>query len=132
MNKLYTPSPDGLCGDEDNGQTSAWYVFSAMGMYSVAPGTNQYVLGAPLFKKITLNLENGKTFVINAGNNSAENRYVQKAKLNGKTHTKTYLNHSDITNGGTFNLIMSSEPNKSKGVNESDFPYSMTNELKQK
>ena len=130
MNKLYTPAPDGLCGDEDNGQTSAWYVFSAMGMYSVAPGTNQYVLGAPLFKKITLKLENGKTFVINAGNNSAENLYVQKAKLNSKTHTKTYLNHSDITNGGTFNLTMSSEPNKSKGVNASDFPYSMTNELK--
>ena len=130
MNKLYTPAPDGLCGDEDNGQTSAWYVFSAMGMYSVAPGTNQYVLGAPLFKKITLKLENGKTFVINARNNSAENLYVQKAKLNGKTHTKTYLNHSDITNGGTFNLTMSSEPNKSKGVNASDFPYSMTNELK--
>ena len=130
MNKLYTPAPDGLCGDEDNGQTSAWYVFSAMGMYSVAPGTNQYVLGAPLFKKITLKLENGKTFVINAGNNSAENLYVQKAKLNGKTHTKTYLNHSDITNGGTFNLTMSAEPNKSKGVNASDFPYSMTNELK--
>jgi predicted alpha-1,2-mannosidase len=130
MNKLYTPAPDGLCGDEDNGQTSAWYVFSAMGMYSVAPGTNQYVLGAPLFKKITLKLENGKTFVVNAGNNSAENLYVQKAKLNGKTHTKTYLNHSDITNGGTFNLTMSSDPNKSKGVNESDLPYSMTNELK--
>ena len=130
MNKLYTPAPDGLCGDEDNGQTSAWYVFSAMGMYSVAPGTNQYVLGAPLFKKSTLKLENGKTFVINAGNNSAENLYVQKAKLNGKTHTKTYLNHSDITNGGTFNLTMSAEPNKSKGVNASDFPYSMTNELK--
>jgi len=132
MNKLYTPAPDGLCGDEDNGQTSAWYVFSAMGMYSVAPGTNQYVLGAPLFKKSTLKLENGKTFVINAGNNSAENRYVQKAKLNGKTHTKTFLNHSDITNGGTFNLTMSAEPNKSKGVNASDTPYSMTNELKQK
>ena len=130
MNKLYTPAPDGLCGDEDNGQTSAWYVFSAMGMYSVAPGTNQYVLGAPLFKKSTLKLENGKTFVINAGNNSAENLYVQKAKLNGKTHTKTYLNHSDITNGGTFNLTMSSKPNKSKGVNASDAPYSMTNELK--
>lgn len=130
MNKLYTPAPDGLCGDEDNGQTSAWYVFSAVGMYSVAPGTNQYVLGAPLFKKSTLKLENGKTFVINAGNNSAENLYVQKARLNGKTHTKTYLNHSDITNGGTFNLTMSSEPNKSKGVKASDFPYSMTNELK--
>jgi predicted alpha-1,2-mannosidase len=130
MNKLYTPAPDGLCGDEDNGQTSAWYVFSAMGMYSVAPGTNQYVLGAPLFKKITLKLENGKTFVINAATNSAENLYVQKAKLNGKTHTKNYLNHTDIMNGGKFDLIMSSEPNRNKGVNESDFPYSMTNELK--
>ena len=130
MNKLYTPAPDGLCGDEDNGQTSAWYVFSAMGMYSVAPGTNQYVLGAPLFKKITLKLENGKTFVINAANNSAENLYVQKAKLNGKEYTKNYLNHSDITKGGTFDLIMSSEPNKSKGVDKNDFPYSMTNELK--
>ena len=130
MNKLYTPAPDGLCGDEDNGQTSAWYVFSAMGMYSVAPGTNQYVLGAPLFKKITLKLENDKTFVINAKNNSAENLYVQKAKLNGKTYTKNYLNHIDITNGGIFDLKMSSEPNKNKGVNSSDFPYSMTNELK--
>lgn len=130
MNKLYTPAPDGLCGDEDNGQTSAWYVFSAMGMYSVAPGTNQYVLGAPLFKKIALKLENGKTFVINAGNNSAENLYVQKAKLNGKKYTKTYLNHADIINGGTFDLIMSSEPNKQKGITINDFPYSMSNELK--
>jgi predicted alpha-1,2-mannosidase len=129
MNKLYTPAPDGLCGDEDNGQTSAWYVFSAMGMYSVAPGTNQYVLGAPLFKKITLKLENGKTFVINAPNNSAKNLYVQKAKLNGKTQTKNYLNHTDITNGGKFNLIMSSEPNKQKGITVNDFPYSMSNEL---
>ena len=130
MNKLYTPAPDGLCGDEDNGQTSAWYVFSAMGMYSVAPGTNQYVLGAPLFKKITLKLENSKTFVINAPNNSAENLYVQKAKLNGKTYTKNYLNHTDITNGGIFDLKMSSEPNKQKGITVNDFPYSMSNELK--
>lgn len=129
MNKLYTPAPDGLCGDEDNGQTSAWYVFSAMGMYSVAPGTNQYVLGAPLFKKITLKLENGKTFVINAPNNSVENIYVQKAKLNGKTYTKNYLNHIDITNGGIFDLKMSSEPNKQKGITVNDFPYSMSNEL---
>ncbi len=130
MNKLYTPAPDGLCGDEDNGQTSAWYVFSAMGMYSVAPGTNQYVLGAPLFKKITLKLENGNTFVINAKNNCAENLYVEKAKLNGKLYTKTYLNHADVMNGGTFDLIMSAEPNKQKGINENDFPYSMSNELK--
>lgn len=130
MNKLYTPAPDGLCGDEDNGQTSAWYVFSAMGMYSVAPGTNQYVLGAPLFKRITLKLENGKTFVINAPNNSVENMYVHKAKLNGKTYTKNYLNHIDITNGGIFDLKMSSVPNKQKGITVNDFPYSMSNELK--
>lgn len=131
MNKLYTPNPDGLCGDEDNGQTSAWYVFSAMGMYSVAPGTNQYVLGSPLFKKITLNLNNGKTFTINAANNNMENFYVNAAKLNNKTYTKNFLTHTDITNGGTLNLQMSHKPNKTKGTQDSDFPYSMSTELKE-
>jgi predicted alpha-1,2-mannosidase len=128
MDKLYAPSPDGLCGDEDNGQTSAWYVFSAIGMYSVAPGTNQYVLGAPLFKKITINLENGEKFIISAPANSKENLYVNKAKLNNKDYTKNYLNHSDIIKGGTFDLQMSSEPNKYKGTSLTDYPYSMTNE----
>ena len=130
MNKLYTPAPDGLCGDEDNGQTSAWYVFSAMGMYPVAPGTNQYVLGAPLFKKITLNLENGKSFVIQAPNNSLENKYVAKAKLNNFEYTKNFLNHEDIMKGGVFELDMSAEPNKQKGIKMEDFPYSMSNEKK--
>lgn len=132
MNKLYTPSPDGLCGDEDNGQTSAWYVFSALGMYPVAPGTNQYVLGAPLFKKATLHLENGKTFVINAPANNMNNFYISKASLNNLEYTKNYLNHTDIINGGTFDLIMSPKPNKQRGIHKIDFPYSMTNELKLK
>lgn len=130
MNKLYSPAPDGLCGDEDNGQTSAWYVFSAMGMYPVAPGTNQYVLGAPLFKKITLNLENGKSFVIQAPNNSQENKYVAKAKLNNFDYTKNFLNHEDIMKGGVFELEMSAEPNKQKGIKMEDYPYSMSNEKK--
>jgi predicted alpha-1,2-mannosidase len=130
MNKLYKPSPDGLCGDEDNGQTSAWYVFSAMGMYSVAPGTNEYVLGAPLFKKITLYLENGNTFVINAPDNSKTNFYIWKASLNNQEYAYNYLNHNDIIKGGIFDLIMSSEPNKQKGINTEEFPYSMSNELR--
>jgi len=130
MNKLYTPNADGLCGDEDNGQTSVWYVFSAMGMYSVCPGSGQYALGAPLFKKVTLKLENGKTFVINAPLNSVSNIYIQKATLNGKEYTKNYLTHEDILKGGSFNLQMSAEPNKSRGINKNDFPYSLSNELK--
>jgi len=130
MNKLYTPNADGLCGDEDNGQTSVWYVFSAMGMYSVCPGSGQYALGAPLFKKVTLKLENGKTFVINAPLNNASNIYIQKASLNGKEYTKNYLTHEDILKGGSFNLQMGAEPNKSRGINKNDFPYSLSNELK--
>lgn len=130
MNKLYTPAPDGLCGDEDNGQTSAWYVFSAMGMYPVAPGTGQYVLGAPLFKKITINFASGRKFTINATDNSKENLYVSKALLNSREYTKNYLYHSDLTNGGTFDLIMTSEPNQIKGISDEDVPYSMSDELK--
>ncbi|MDP4291307.1 MAG: GH92 family glycosyl hydrolase [Bacteroidota bacterium] len=129
MNKLYTPNPDGLCGDEDNGQTSMWYVFSAIGMYSVCPGSGQYALGAPLFKKVTLKLENGKTFVINAPLNNASNIYIQKASLNGKEYTKNYLTHDDILRGGSFNLQMGPVPNKSRGIRKEDFPYSLSNEL---
>ena len=130
MNKLYTPNPDGLCGDEDNGQTSVWYVFSAIGMYSVCPGSGQYALGAPLFKKVTLKLENGKTFVINAPLNNVSNLYIQKATFNGKDYTKNYLTHEDILKGGLFNLQMGPAPNKSRGINKADFPYSLSNELK--
>jgi len=126
MDQLYTPDPDGLCGDEDNGQTSAWYVFSAVGMYSVCPGALQYVLGSPLFGKITLHLENGKAFEIIAKNNSPENVYIKTAQLNGKGYTKTYLQHEDITRGGTIIYEMSNQPNTKRGVNPEDAPYSMT------
>jgi predicted alpha-1,2-mannosidase len=126
MDKLYTDAPDGLCGDEDNGQTSAWYVFSALGMYPVASSSNQYVLGSPLFKKCTLNLENGNTFIIDARSNSEENYYISKAKLNHKEYTRNFLEHGDIMKGGIFELIMSNLPNKKRGVNSDDFPYSMS------
>ncbi len=129
MEKLYQPTPDGLCGDEDNGQTSAWYVFSAMGFYSVCPGSNEYVIGAPLFKKATINLENGKKFVINAPKNSAENIYIQSASTGlFKKQTKTYLTHDQITSGGQITFDMGPKPNKSWGAAPEDAPYSMSNE----
>ena len=124
MNRLYKPTPDGYCGDEDNGQTSAWYVFSAMGFYPVCPGTEEYVLGAPLFKKLTLQLENGKQLVINAPNNSDTNKYVQELKFNNATHTKNYINHFDVLKGGELNFDMNNTPNLDRGTSKSAFPYS--------
>ncbi len=126
MNKLYKPTPDGFCGDEDNGQTSAWYVFSAMGFYSVCPGTNQYVMGSPLFKKMTLNLANGKKFTINAMNNSKQNVYIQSAILQGKAYEKNYIEHTDILKGGSFQLNMGSLPNQQRGISEAAKPYSFS------
>lgn len=124
MNKLYQPTPDGYCGDEDNGQTSAWYVFSAMGFYPVCPGTDQYVLGAPLFKKVTLSLENGKQVVIKAPNNSADNRYIGNLKWNGKDYSKNWLSHNDLQKGATLDFLMQSSPATNRGVSETDIPYS--------
>jgi len=128
MNRMYKPTPDGYCGDEDNGQTSAWYVFSAMGFYPVTPATDQYVLGAPLFKKITLTLENGKAVTINAPANSDSNRYVQSLQLNGKPYSKNWISHSGLQNGAVFNFNMSATPNKTRGSKPVDFPYSMSTE----
>ncbi|MGQ7867851.1 GH92 family glycosyl hydrolase [Sunxiuqinia sp. sy24] len=128
MDRLYTPQADGYCGDEDNGQTSAWYVFSAMGFYPVAPATPEYVIGAPLFKKITVSLENGKTIEINAPENSADNRYIQSIKLNGKSYSKNYFNYDELMNGATINFEMGEKPNKERGTKEADFPYSFSNE----
>lgn len=130
MDKLYNANPDGYCGDEDNGQTSAWYVFSAMGFYPVCPGSNQYVLGTPYFNKLTLHLENGNTMTIKAEGNSRSNRYIDSMTLNGKTYTKNYLTHADIMKGGSIVCAMSAEPNRSRGTQEADFPYSFTNEIK--
>ncbi|NDV63664.1 GH92 family glycosyl hydrolase [Bacteroides sp. 224] len=128
MNKLYNPNPDGYCGDEDNGQTSAWYVFSALGFYTVCPGTDEYILGTPLFKNMKLHLENGKTVTIKAPNNDADKRYVQDMKLNGSTYTKNYLTHEQLMNGANIEFIMSPVPNKKKGIRSQDAPYSFSNE----
>lgn len=128
INKMYKPTPDGYCGDEDNGQTSAWYVFSSMGFYPVCPGTDQYVLGAPLFKKITLNLENGKSVVINAANNSAENKYVTSLSVNGVLYTNNWVSHTGLLKGGTMNFSMSATPNKVRGTKAQDVPYSLSTE----
>lgn len=128
MNKLYQPTPDGYCGDEDNGQTSAWYVFSAMGFYPVCPGTDQYVLGTPLFKKMTINFENGKTLVINAPNNSNDNFYVQSVSINGKPYAKNYVNHFELQKGGMLQFSMGNVPNKNRGTDESAYPYSFSRE----
>ena len=132
MNRMYTPTPDAYCGDEDNGQTSAWYVFSALGFYPVCPGTDQYVLGAPLFKKATIHLENGKNVVINAPENSQSNIYIQDMKVNGQEYTKNYYTFPMFTNGATIDIRMGDTPNKSRGVQAEDRPYSFTNELKKK
>ena len=128
MNRLYTPNPDGYCGDEDNGQTSAWYVFSSIGFYPVTPASDQYVIGAPLFKKVSIELENGKTIKINAQKNNDHNKYIKKLKLNGKTYTKNWLSHSELMNGATLDFDMSETPNTKRGVKKEDIPYSLTNE----
>ena len=126
MDRMYKATPDGYCGDEDNGQTSAWYVFSALGFYPVTPAVDQYVLGAPLFKKITLNLENGKQVVINAAANSADNRYINTLKYNGKVYSKNWLSHSELLKGAILDFDMSAQPNKKRGIADADFPYSMS------
>ncbi|WP_186756921.1 GH92 family glycosyl hydrolase [Echinicola salinicaeni] len=126
MDRMYRPTPDGYCGDEDNGQTSAWYVFSAMGFYPVCPGTDQYVLGAPLFKKITLDLQNGNKVTINAPKNSTENKYIDGLKVNGKKYSKNWLSHKELLKGAQLDFDMSSSPNKKRGTKEEDFPYSLS------
>ena len=128
MDRLYTPQADGYCGDEDNGQTSAWYVFTAMGFYPVAPATDEYVIGAPLFKKITVELENGKTISIEAPKNGKDNRYVDSIDLNGKSYSKNYFKYDELMKGAKINFDMSAEPNKKRGTKASDFPYSFSNE----
>jgi predicted alpha-1,2-mannosidase len=125
MNRLYTPAPDGYCGDEDNGQTSAWYVFSAMGFYPVCPGSNQYVIGAPLFRKIKIFLSNGKTVEINGNNNSAENRYVSGIKLNDKEIGKTWISHAELLNGCTLDFNMVPAPVQSPGGKDA-VPFSFS------
>lgn len=128
MAEQYNEKPDGLCGNEDCGQMSAWYVLSAMGFYPVTPGTDYYVTGSPIFDKVTIHLENGNTCVIEARNNSAENKYIQSAILNGEPLLQSYILHSAIMSGGHFVYEMGSDPNKEWGSGESDIPHTAIND----
>lgn len=131
MNRMYTAQADGYCGDEDNGQTSAWYVFSALGFYPVCPGTDEYVLGAPLFPKATLHFENGKSLVIEATGNNATTPYIEQLKFNGHVYTRNFLRHADLQGGGLLKATMSNRPNYLRGTKQEDAPYSFSNERKQ-
>ena len=126
MDKLYSATEDGYPGDEDQGQMSSWYVISALGFYSVCPGTDQYVIGSPVFGKATITLENGKKFIVEALNNSKENVYIQSATLNGKPYSRNYITHEDIMNGGTLVLQMGNQPAKNRGIGEDDKPFSLS------
>lgn len=127
MNRLYTPAPDGYCGDEDNGQTSAWYVLSALGFYSVCPGSDEYVLGVPLFKKATLHLENGNRLVLSAPDNSHENMYIGEMRINGKKYSHNFLKYHDLIKGGHIKFDMVAQPNYGRGIHKEDRPYSYSN-----
>ncbi|MFD0793073.1 GH92 family glycosyl hydrolase [Mucilaginibacter litoreus] len=126
MDKIYNSTQNGYPGDEDQGQMSSWYVLSALGIYSVCPGTDQYVIGSPVFKKVTLTLENGKKFIIQADNNNRQNVYIQSATLNGKPYTHNWLNHSSITSGGTLRFIMGNKPAYKRGLAKADRPFSVS------
>ena len=130
MNRMYSPTPDGYCGDEDNGQTSAWYVFSALGFYPVCPGTDQYVMGAPLFQKATLHFENGNTLFIQAPENSEKNLYIESMTVNGQNYTRNYVTHSMLQQGGRIEISMGDEPNRHRGISADDAPYSFSKERK--
>lgn len=126
MNRMYRNHINGLGGNDDCGQMSAWYLFTAMGFYPVCPSTNQYVLGAPYVPYMKLNLPNGKVFEIKAPKVSDRNRYVKSVKLNGVAYPKLYITHEEILNGGTLEFVMDSTPNKKRGLTRADKPYSLT------
>lgn len=126
MTQLYAPTPDGYCGDEDNGQTSAWYVFSAMGFYPVTPATTQYVIGSPLFDRVSLQLENGNSFVIEAVENNPDNVYIQSAKINQQALDKSWIDHQAIQQGGTLSFKMGPKANTQWAISPTSTPYSMS------
>lgn len=128
MDKLYLPTPDGYCGDEDNGQTSAWYVFSSLGFYPVSPGSGEYVIGSPQFNKVTLKLENGKEIQVHAKQQGLDQVYVNQLSWNGKAYNRNYIRYADLIKGANLEFKMSSEPNKNRGTKKEDAPYSFSNE----
>lgn len=129
MSRMYTPEADGYCGDEDNGQTSAWYVFSALGFYPVAPGTGQYVMGTPLFDKATLTFPDGKKTVIYS-KGEKDGIYVDHVKMNGMDYPKTYFTLDQLKKGSNIDIKKSRTPNKTRGIQEENYPYSFSKEQK--
>ncbi len=128
MEKLYAPTPDGYCGDEDNGQTSAWYVFSALGFYPVCPGTLEYVIGSPLFEEVVVHLPNGRKLTLSAPGNRADTRFINGISINSKQWERNYLTHTQLLKGGKILFKMSSDPDYNRGTNIQDAPYSLSNE----
>ena len=122
LSTMYSDKPDGLSGNEDCGQMSAWYVLSSVGFYPVNPADGNYVIGSPLFYKVEFILDNGNTFTVIAKNNSDDNKYIQTATLNGKELKRTFIKHSEITNGGTLEFVMGNKPNEAWGSNPGDYP----------
>ncbi|HLR37734.1 MAG TPA: glycoside hydrolase family 92 protein, partial [Chitinophagaceae bacterium] len=128
MDKLYSATPDGYCGDEDNGQTSAWYVFSSLGFYPVAPASGELVIGSPQFSKAILHLENGNKVEINTKKRSDQDVYIKKLYKDKKSYPNNYLLYSDLMKGTNLNFVMDSQPNKSRGIKQENAPYSFSNE----
>jgi predicted alpha-1,2-mannosidase len=127
MDRLYRATPDGYCGDEDNGQTSAWYVFSALGFYPVCPASGEYALGAPYFDNVRIHLPGGKHVNIEAKGQSGRYRYVNSTKLNGKNYDKNYIRRSDLQRGLNLRFDMSEQPNTRRGTAPKSAPYSFSN-----
>ena len=126
MDRMYSATPDGYCGDEDNGQTSAWYVFSALGFYPVTPASDQYALGSPLFRKAVLKFENGRSLILNADNNTNDTPYIAGLMVNGTDYNRNYITHGMLLDGGQIDFDMVSAPNMSKQINKDSYPYSFS------
>ena len=128
LDNLYGDKPDGYCGDEDNGQTSAWFLFSSLGFYPVAPVTMEYIIGSPLFEYAEISLPNGEKFIIDSSENSIKNIFIDEVKLNGEFYNKNWIHHEDLTNGGKLMFSMKNTPNYEWGSDKNSIPYSMSNE----
>ncbi|MCP5054557.1 MAG: glycoside hydrolase family 92 protein, partial [bacterium] len=126
MDTMYSNEADGIPGNDDTGQMSAWYVFSALGFYPVCPGSNEYVMAGPGVQKAAIRLDNGNVFTITARNLSKQNVYIQSVRLNGKRLKKSYIKHQDIMQGGRLEFVMGAKPNKKWAVKPGQTPYSMT------
>lgn len=130
VERLYNSTEKGFPGDEDQGGMSSWYILSALGIYAVCPGTDEYVIGSPLFRKATITMEDGKQFVIEAENNRRENCYIQSGTLNGRPLDKNYIHYSDIADGGVLRFKMGSQPNKTRNITKYAAPFSLSKDKK--